>query len=192
MRITLVEGDLTEQRVDAIVNAANSDLLLGSGVAGAIAKRGGPAIAAECAAHGPIAVGEAAVTGAGELPARWVIHAAGMALGGGATAESVASALRASLERAVEVGARTLAVPAIGAGVGGLALQRCAEVSLACIRQFAEERGAACPIEEVRFVLLGEPAYRMFEMVNDAAKVEAQMRRLSGRRRAAPATEQDR
>lgn len=183
MRITLVEGDLTAQRVDAIVNAANSDLLLGSGVAGAIARRGGPSIAAECAAHGPIAVGEAAVTGAGELPARWVIHAAGMALGGGATAESVASALRASLERAVEIGARSLAVPAIGAGVGGLALQRCAEVSIACVRQFAEEQGDACPLEEVRFVLMGEPAYRMFEMVNDAAKVEAQMRRLAGRRR---------
>lgn len=183
MRITLVEGDLTEQAVDAIVNAANNDLLLGSGVAGAIARRGGPAIAAECAAHGPIAVGEAAVTGAGELSARWVIHAAGMPLGGRATSESVASALRASLERAVEIGARTLAVPAIGAGVGGLALQRCAEVSIGCVRAFAEERGADGPLDEVRFVLMGEPAYRMFEMVNDAAKVEAQMRRLAGRRR---------
>lgn len=183
MRITLVEGDLTQQAVDAIVNAANNDLLLGSGVAGAIAKRGGPSIAAECAAHGPIAVGEAAVTGAGELPARFVIHAAGMALGGRASAESVERALHATLEQAERVGARTLAVPAIGTGVGGLALQDCAEISLACVRRFAEERGAACSIEEVRFVLMGEPAYRVFEMVNDAAKVEAQMRRMARRGR---------
>lgn len=183
IRITLVEGDLVEQQVDAIVNAANNDLVLGSGVAGAIARRGGPSIAAECAAHGPIRVGEAARTGGGELPARFVIHAAGMARGSRATAETVASALRAALECAVVAGVRTLAVPAIGAGVGGLGLQSCAEISLACVRAFAEERGEAGPLEEVRFVLLGEPAYRVFEMVNDAAKVEAQMRRLAQRGR---------
>lgn len=183
IRITLVEGDLCEQSVDAIVNAANNDLVLGSGVAGAIARRGGPSVAAECAAHGPIRVGEAARTGAGDLPARYVIHAAGMALGGRATAESVGSALRASLESAAEAGVRTLAVPAIGAGVGGLGLQTCAEVSLACVRAFAEEKGPDCSLEEVRFVLMGEPAYRLFEMVNDAAKVEAQMRRLAQRGR---------
>jgi O-acetyl-ADP-ribose deacetylase (regulator of RNase III) len=181
MRITIVEGDLTEQVVDAVVNAANSDLVLGSGVAGAIARRGGASIAAECAAHGPIAVGEAAVTGAGLLSARWVIHAAGMPLGGRATPDSVGRALRSSLERAVEIGARTLAVPAIGAGVGGVALQTCAEISIACVRGFAEELGDACPIEEVRFVLMGEPSYRVFEMVHDAAKVEAQMRRMARR-----------
>lgn len=183
MRITLLEGDLTEQAVDAIVNAANNDLVLGSGVAGAIARRGGPQIAAECAAHGPIAVGEAAVTGGGQLPARYVIHAAGMALGGRATPESVGRALRASLEHAARLGIRTLAVPAIGAGVGGLALQTCAEISIACARQFAEEKGETCPLEEIRFVLMGEPAFRLFEMVNDAAKVEAQMRRMARRGR---------
>jgi O-acetyl-ADP-ribose deacetylase (regulator of RNase III) len=163
------------------VNAANSDLLLGSGVAGAIARRGGPSIAAECAAIGPIGVGEAAITGGGLLPARFVIHAAGMPLGGRATPDSVERALQASLECAVRAGVRTLAVPAIGAGVGGLALQTCAELSLACVRRFVEERGTGCPLEEVRFVLMGEPAFRVFEMANDAAKVEAQMRRM-GRR----------
>lgn len=183
IRITLVEGDLTEQPVDAIVNAANSDLLLGSGVAGAIARRGGPAIAAECAAHGPIAVGAAAITGGGELPARHVIHAAGMSLGGRATPESVESALQSALDCAVAAGARTVAIPAIGAGVGGLALQRCAEISIGCARRFAEEKGGEGPLEEIRFVLMGEPAYRVFEMVNDAAKVEAQMRRMAARRR---------
>jgi O-acetyl-ADP-ribose deacetylase (regulator of RNase III) len=181
IRITLLEGDLTDQTVDAIVNAANNDLVLGSGVAGAIARRGGPSIAAECAAHGPIAVGEAALTGAGELAARFVIHAAGMGLGGRATEESVGNALRAALVCAARAGVRTLAVPALGTGVGGLGLQRCAEISLACARRFAEEEGATSSLQEIRFVLLGEPAYRVFEMVNDAAKVEAQMRRM-GRR----------
>ncbi len=179
IRITVVEGDLTEQQVDAIVNAANNDLLLGSGVAGAIATRGGPSIAAECAERGRIEIGEAAITGAGLLPARFVIHAAGMALGGRATPESVERALWAALECAVQAQVRTLAVPAIGAGVGGLALQSCAEISLACARRFAEEKGGATPLAEIRFVLLGEPSYRVFEMVNDAAKVEAQMRRMA-------------
>lgn len=181
IRITLVEGDLVEQPVDAIVNAANSDLVLGSGVAGSIARRGGPRVAAECAAHGPIRVGEAAITGAGDLPMRHVIHAAGMALGGQASEASVESALRAALELAEQAGIRTLAVPAIGAGVGGLSLQRCAEVSLACARRFAEERGDDSSLAEIRFVLWGEPAYRVFELVNDAAKVEAQMRRMARR-----------
>lgn len=183
-RIVLIEGDITEQAVDAIVNAANSALVLGAGVAGAIDRRGGPSIGEECAAHGPIGVGEAAVTGAGELAARCVIHAAGMPPGGQATEESVRSSLRASLRLAEAQGCRTIAVPAIGAGIGGLSLQRCAEISLEEARRHAEERdgsGGEAQLEEIRFVLFGEPAYRVFEMVNDAAKVEAQMRRLRER-----------
>jgi O-acetyl-ADP-ribose deacetylase (regulator of RNase III) len=183
-RIVLIEGDITEQAVDAIVNAANSALVLGAGVAGAIDRRGGPSIGEECAAHGPIEVGEAAVTGAGELAARFVIHAAGMPPGGQATEESVRSSLRASLRLAEAQGCRTIAVPAIGAGIGGLSLQRCAEISLEEARRHAEEGKAAgdeAQLEEIRFVLFGEPAYRVFEMVNDAAKVEAQMRRLRER-----------
>ena len=93
-RILLLEGDLTDQAVDAIVNAANSALVLGSGVAGAIASRGGASIQRECDAHGPIEVGGAAITGAGDLPARFVIHAAGMPPGGRATEESVRGAVR--------------------------------------------------------------------------------------------------
>lgn len=177
-RITLLEGDITEQAVDAIVNAANSGLLLGSGVAGAIRDRGGPAIQAECDAHGAIEVGGAAVTGAGELAARWVIHAASMPPGGSSSESSVRSSLRASFEQAGRIGARTLAVPAIGAGVGGLGLQRCAEISLEEARRALE---AHAGIEEIRFVLFGEPAYRIFEMVNDAARVAAQMERLKRR-----------
>ena len=177
-RIVLLEGDLTEQAVDAIVNAANSRLQLGAGVAGAIRAKGGASIQAECDRIGPIEVGEAAVTGAGKLPARFVIHAAGMAPGGGATEESVRSAMRAALARARERGCRIIAVPALGAGIAGFPLQRCAEVLLEEARRHL---AGETSLEEIRFVLFGEPAYRVFEMVNDAAKVAAQMERLRAR-----------
>jgi O-acetyl-ADP-ribose deacetylase (regulator of RNase III) len=178
-RIVLLEGDLTAQAVDAIVNAANSRLQLGAGVAGAIREKGGPTIQAECDRIGPIAVGEAVVTGAGNLPARFVIHAAGMALGGRADEQSVRSAMRAALERAREKGCRSIAVPAIGAGIAGFPLQRCAEVLLEEARRHL---AGETPLEEIRFVLFGEPAYRVFEMVNDAARVAAQMERMRSRK----------
>src|SRR4029077_17482671 len=95
-RIVIIAGDLVEQEVDAIVNAANTDLVLGGGVAGAIRSRGGPAIQRECDAHAPVNLGEAALTGGGQLAARHVIHAASMRLGGSTTAES----LRASMDNA--------------------------------------------------------------------------------------------
>jgi O-acetyl-ADP-ribose deacetylase (regulator of RNase III) len=177
-RITILEGDITEQEVDAIVNAANAELVLGSGVAGAIREKGGPSIQAECDRHGAVQVGEAALTGAGNLPARWVAHAASMSLGGASSEESVRASLRASFDAAAKAGARTIAAPALGTGIGGFSLQRCAEVSL----EEARSALAAHPaLEEVRFVLFGEPAYRVFEMVNDAAKVAAQMERLKRR-----------
>ena len=177
-RIVLREGDITEQEVDAIVNAANSDLILGAGVAGAIRQKGGPTIQQECDRISPIAVGDAAVTGAGELPARFVIHAAGMPPGGVATEESVRSSMRRSLELAREKQCRTVAVPAIGAGIAGFPLQRCAEILLEEARAHLEAGGG---VEEIRFVLFGEPTYRVFEMVDDAAKVAAQMERLEKR-----------
>lgn len=177
-RIVLQEGDISEQQVDVIVNAANSALVLGSGVAGAIADRGGSSIAEECDALGPIEVGEAVATTAGQLSARIVIHAAGMPPGGRATEESVRSSLRAALALADREGCRTLACPAIGAGVGGLSLQTCAEICLDEARRFAEAGGE---LQEIRFVLLGEPAFRLFEMVNDAARIEAQMKKLKRR-----------
>jgi O-acetyl-ADP-ribose deacetylase (regulator of RNase III) len=180
-RITLIEGDITEQEVDAIVNAANSALLLGTGVAGAIRAKGGPTIQQECDEHGPVAVGDAAVTRAGDLPARMVIHAAGMPAGGQADEKSVRSSVRRSFELAREHGCASVAVPAVGAGVGGLSLQRCAEISIEEARaQLATTSG----LEEIRFVLFGEPAYRVFEMAHDAAKVKAQMERLKGSRTA--------
>jgi O-acetyl-ADP-ribose deacetylase (regulator of RNase III) len=174
-RITLAEGDIAQADVDALVNAANTALVLGSGVAGAIRERGGPEIQRECDALAPIA----AVTGAGRLPARCVIHAAGMQPGGSASEQSVASAVRRSLELAAERGCRSVAVPAVGAGVGGLSLQRCAELLLAEARAFLARE--TCVLE-VRFVLFGEPAYRVFEAALDAAKVREQMERLRARR----------
>lgn len=177
-RITLVEGDITEQAVDAIVNAANSALVLGAGVAGAIRAKGGPSIQAECDAHGAIEVGDAAITGAGELPARFVIHAAGMAPGGAASEDSVRSSVRKSLALARERGCRSVALPAVGAGIGGLSLQRCAEISL---EEARAETDGDDPLEEIRFVLFGEPAYRVFEMAHDAARVQAQMERMKPR-----------
>ena len=176
--IVLVEGDITDQPVDAIVNAANTRLRLGSGVAGAIREKGGPSIQEECDAIGSVALGGAAVTGAGRLPARHVIHAAAMHPGGGADEESVREAARSAFRLADELGLRTLAMPAIGAGVGGFPMQRCAEVLLAEAR--AHLRGKTS-LEEIRFVLFGEPSYRVFEMVQDAAKVAEQMERLRSR-----------
>ena len=176
--LVLCEGDLTVQDVDAIVNAANSELLLGAGVAGAIRSRGGPSIQAECDAHGPVEVGDAALTGAGDLPARFVIHAASMAPGGAASEASVRSAFRASLRLAAEHGCQTVAVPALGAGIAGVPMQRCAEVLL---EEARSHLASGSPPGEIRFVLYGEPAYRIFEMVNDAARVAQQMERLARR-----------
>ena len=176
-RIVLHEGDITHERVDAIVNAANSALVLGAGVAGAIRANGGPAIQEECDRIGPIAVGEAAVTGAGALPARFVIHAASMPPGGVATEASVRGSFRRSLELAREAGCRSIAVPAIGAGVAGFPLRRCAELLLEEARTHLE---GETTLEEIRFVLFGEPAFRMFEMVNDAVKVAESVARLRG------------
>jgi O-acetyl-ADP-ribose deacetylase (regulator of RNase III) len=178
-RIVILEGDITEQEVDAIVNAANSELQLGAGVAGAIREKGGPTIQRECDAHGPVAVGEAAVTGAGELSARFVIHAAGMPPGGRASEDSIRSSVKRSLELAREQGCRSIAIPAIGAGIGGFSAQRCAEILL---EEAQAHLAGETPLEEVRFVLYGEPTYRVFEATRDAAKVQEQMERLRQQR----------
>ncbi len=177
-RIVLVEGDLTSQEVDAIVNAANSALVLGAGVAGAIRERGGPSIQEECDAIGAIPLGTAVRTEAGNLPASFVIHAAGMPPGGSANERSVRDAVRASLELAAREGLHSVAFPAVGAGIGGLSMQRCAEISLEEARRHFETDTS---LEEIRFVLFGEPAYRVFEMANDAARISAQMERLKKR-----------
>ena len=142
------------------------------------AKKGGPSIQAECDAIGAIAVGDAAVTGAGELEARYVIHAAGMPLGGAATEESIRGCVRRSLELANENGCRSIAIPAIGAGIGGFSAQKCAEILLEEARVHLD---GSTMLEEVHFVLFGEPTFRVFEMTKDAAAVRKQMEALRSR-----------
>jgi len=164
-RITIVQGDLTEQEVDAIVNAANNDLQLGGGVAGAIRRKGGPAIQAECNRIGPIPLGEAAVTTAGNLPARYVIHAASMALGGRTTEANLRASTRNSLLRAKELGLETIAFPAIGTGIAGFPMRRCAEVML---EEALEHLRGETSLKEVRFVLYDRPAYETFREVFEA------------------------
>jgi len=133
--IEIVDGDITEVTADAIVNAANTDLLLGSGVAGAIQRKGGPSIQAECYQLAPIPLGAAVVTGAGTLPhTRFVIHAAAMHLGGFATIESVENATRNALNKAESVGAASVAIPALGTGVGGLHVEAGARAVIGAIR----------------------------------------------------------
>lgn len=159
-RIELREGDITEMAVDAIVNAANNQLILGAGVAGAIRRKGGPSIQRECDAIGPIPVGEAAITGAGDLPARYVIHAASMSLGSRTTAESLRASVRNSLLRAKEKDLKTIAFPAIGTGVAGFPLAECARIMFdEVLKHLAGETS----LEKVYFVLYGEEAYRAFE-----------------------------
>jgi O-acetyl-ADP-ribose deacetylase (regulator of RNase III) len=159
-RIVIIAGDLVEQEVDAIVNAANNDLVLGGGVAGAIRSRGGPTIQRECDAHGPVKVGEAALTGGGELAARHVIHAASMRLGGSTTAESLRSSMDNSFRLARENGVKTIAVPAVGTGIAGFPMEECAIVMARSLNGAIAEGWQP---EEVRFVLFGDAARRTFE-----------------------------
>ncbi len=156
----IVTGDLVEQDVDAIVNAANNDLVLGAGVAGAIRRRGGASIQQECDAHGPIRVGEAAITGSGELPARHVIHAASMRLGGRTTSHSLRSSMDHAFRLARQQGVRTIAIPAVGTGIAGFPMDECAIIMAASLRDALISGWAP---DEVRFVLFGEAAKEAFE-----------------------------
>jgi len=159
-RIVITVGDLTDQDVDAIVNAANNDLVLGGGVAGVIRRRGGPSIEDECTAHGPVRVGEAAITGGGQLKARHVIHAASMALGGRTTAMSLNASMTATFEIARHRSFETVAVPAVGTGIAGFPLDECARIMATCLSRAFHDGWEP---SEVRFVLYDEAARRVFE-----------------------------
>ncbi len=164
-KIRILQGDLTEQAVDAIVNAANSRLQLGGGVAGAIRRRGGMSIQDECDTIGAIPLGEAAVTGAGQLKARYVIHAASMRLGQATSEENLRLSTRNSLLRASEKGLRSVAFPAVGTGIAGFPMRRCAEVML---EEAAEHLRGETSVEDVRFVLYDSAAYQTFREVLEA------------------------
>jgi len=158
-------GDITAVDTKAIVNAANNRLWMGSGVAGAIKRAGGEEIEREAVAQGPIAVGEAVVTGAGRLPHKAVIHAAAMGYDEHgsmipATRETVYAATRAALARCQERELRSVAFPALGTGVGGLDLDTCAEAMVQAVRDHAAS-GAQLP-ERVVFVVRNDEAAQSF------------------------------
>lgn len=159
-RIVIIAGDLVDQDVNAIVNAANNELVLGGGVAGAIRSAGGPTIQEECDAHGPVNVGESAVTGAGELSARHIIHAASMALGGSTTTEALQSSMDHAFRLADELGVKTIAVPAVGTGIAGFPMEECAVVMAHALRRALANGWEP---DEVRFVLFGDGARRAFQ-----------------------------
>lgn len=161
-KIQLVQGDITEMDVDAVVNAANNDLVLGAGVAGAIRRKGGGEIQKECDRIGTIPVGMAAITGAGKLKARWVIHAASMQLGGSTTAETLRGSTAHSLRLAVQRGLKTIAFPAIGTGIGGLPVRECAEIMLG---EAVQTLDGPASLKMVYFVLYDRPTYEVFESV---------------------------
>ena len=157
MRIELVEGDITRCKVDAIVNAANNNLWMGSGVAGAIKHQGGDGIESEAIKLGPIEVGEVVVTGAGRLAARHIIHAAVMGQDLIPTAESIRACTANVLRAAEQIKLRSVAFPALGTGVGGYSLELCAELMGG---EF--HRHKAVHLERIVVVLFGETAFAAF------------------------------
>ena len=161
-RIQIVIGDITDETGDAIVNAANTDLYLGGGVAGAIKRKGGLSIQAECDAHGPIGLGEAALTNGGRLPAKQVIHAAVMRPSGAPNAKSIREATLNALRIASEQRFKMVSFPALGTGIGGFSMVESAEIMLAETCGFLSDR----PYPEfVRFVLYEEWAACIFRTV---------------------------
>jgi O-acetyl-ADP-ribose deacetylase (regulator of RNase III) len=168
-KIRLSVGDLTESDADGIVNAANNDLKLGGGVAGAIRRKGGPAIQQECDEIGSIPVGGAAITGGGNLHARFVIHAASMQLGGETSAQALRSSTAHSLRIASEHGLKSIAFPAVGTGIAGFPMRECAEIML---RETVKHLSGATTLERVDFVLFDERALGVFEEVLRAIQLE--------------------
>jgi O-acetyl-ADP-ribose deacetylase (regulator of RNase III) len=158
--ILLKKGDLTEEKSDAIVNAANNHLWMGGGVAGAIKRKGGQDIEDEAVSKGPISVGEAVVTGAGVLKARYVIHAAGMGTDLRTDSHKIQKATESSLLRAKELGIKSIAFPSIGTGVGGFPADIAADIMLEAAVEHA--RGKTC-LSRIIFVLFEDKAYRSFE-----------------------------
>ena len=156
----MVEGDITKLKLDAITNAANTDLRHGGGVAGAISRAGGPSIQAESDGLAPIELGAAVATGGGDLPVRWVIHAATMHLGGPTSAEAIRAATASALRVADELGARSLALVAFGTGVGGFPLDDAARIEAEEVRRHL---GGETGLERVVFCVFGEPARAAFE-----------------------------
>jgi O-acetyl-ADP-ribose deacetylase (regulator of RNase III) len=172
--IIITQGDITDADVDAVVNAANNDLQLGAGVAGAIRRKGGQSIQEECDRIGSIPLGEAAITTGGRLKAKYVIHAASMSLGSSTTAENLEASTRNSLRRAEEKKLRSIAFPAIGTGIAGFDTRRCAEIMLRTVASHLKRKTS---LQRVVFVLFDDATREIFDetrkrMQSDVQKSE--------------------
>jgi O-acetyl-ADP-ribose deacetylase len=157
--VEVLEADVTSLEVDAIANAANTQLLHGGGVAGAISRAGGTVVQAESRAAAPIGLGEAVQTSGGEMPCRWVIHAATMELGGPTSAEVIRRATASTLALADQLGARSLALVAFGTGVGGFPLDRAAAIEVEEVRRHID---AGTGLERIVFAVRGRAARDAF------------------------------
>ncbi|MCB1036289.1 MAG: macro domain-containing protein [Acidobacteria bacterium] len=157
--LELLEGDITELEVEAIVNPANEDLQLGTGVAGAILAKGGPSIQEECNRIGHTPVGTAVMTGGGELKAKQVIHAVGPRMGEGDEDRKLASAVRSALALADRNGLRSIALPAISAGNFGFPMDRCARILLTEAHRYIQ---GGTKLEKVVVCLFGEDSFKVF------------------------------
>ena len=155
-QLEVMQADVTKLEVDAIANAANTQLMHGGGVAGAISRAGGPEVQRESDERAPIGLGEAVETTAGAMPARWVIHAATMELGGPTSAQIIEQATRATLAKAEDLGARSLALVAFGTGVGGFPLDEAARIMVAAARDHEGK------LERIVFAVHGGEAERAF------------------------------
>jgi O-acetyl-ADP-ribose deacetylase (regulator of RNase III) len=162
--IEVEQADITKLEVDAIANAANTDLRHGGGVAGAISRAGGQVVQQESNRKAPIGLGEAVETSAGDMPARWVIHAATMYLGGPTSAEIIRQATASTLQKADELGARSLALVAFGTGVGGFPLTEAARIE---IEEVKTHLAKGSKLERIVFAVPGDEAREAFERALD-------------------------
>ena len=162
-QLEVLQADVTQLEVDAIANAANTELKHGGGVAAAISRAGGPEVQRESDARAPIGLGEAVETTAGAMPARHVIHAATMELGGPTSADIIERATRSTLEKADELGCRSLALVAFGTGVGRFPLEEAARIMVSAAR------GHEGALERIVFAVHGDEAERAFRAAVDAA-----------------------
>ncbi|MFL5860775.1 MAG: macro domain-containing protein [Solirubrobacteraceae bacterium] len=158
--VEVIDGDITSLDVDAIANAANTRLWHGGGVAGAIARAGGPAIQSESNEKAPIGLGEAVHTSGGAMPCRWVIHAATMELGGPTSADIIRRSTQSTLSYADELGARSLALVAFGTGVGGFSVEDAARIEAEAVRAHVD---AGSGLERVVFAVRGGAAAAAFK-----------------------------
>jgi len=164
VKIEVYQGDITQLKLDALVNAANNRLWMGGGVAGALKRAGGKEIEAEAVCKGPIPIGEAVVTGAGRLKARYIIHAAVMGQDLQTDEEKIKQATKNSLLRAEEIGIKSVAFPALGTGVGGFPLDECARIMIGEVLKYSAGKTG---LEKVVFALFNEQDYQAFKQELD-------------------------